>query len=37
MFLLCITATTTKYVQMLFYCALSDLDIDMEPTAAKSK
>uniref|UniRef100_A0A8B9NA88 Y+L amino acid transporter 2 n=1 Tax=Accipiter nisus TaxID=211598 RepID=A0A8B9NA88_9AVES len=32
-----LSATTTKYVQMLFYCALSDLDIDMEPTAAKSK
>ncbi|XP_010560309.1 Y+L amino acid transporter 2 isoform X1 [Haliaeetus albicilla] len=32
-----LSATTTKYVQMLFYCALSDLDIDMEPPAAKSK
>ncbi|CAM9285750.1 unnamed protein product [Bubo scandiacus] len=32
-----LSATTTKYVQMIFYCALSDLDIDMEPTAAKSK
>ncbi|XP_064010608.1 Y+L amino acid transporter 2-like [Pogoniulus pusillus] len=32
-----LSATTTKYVQMLFYCALSDLDIDMEPTAAKTK
>ncbi|XP_057882639.1 Y+L amino acid transporter 2-like [Melospiza georgiana] len=35
--LLWLSATTTKYVQMLFYCALSDLDIDVEPTAAKSK
>ncbi|XP_035749792.1 Y+L amino acid transporter 2 [Egretta garzetta] len=32
-----LSATTTKYVQMIFYCALSDRDIDMEPTAAKSK
>ncbi|XP_013812390.1 Y+L amino acid transporter 2-like isoform X3 [Apteryx mantelli] len=32
-----LSATTTKYVQMLFYCALTDLDIDMEPTEAKSR
>ncbi|KAM6102895.1 Y+L amino acid transporter 2-like isoform 2-T2 [Theristicus caerulescens] len=32
-----LSVTTTKYVQLLFYCALSDLDIDMEPTAAKNK
>ncbi|XP_053913671.1 Y+L amino acid transporter 2 isoform X2 [Cuculus canorus] len=36
-FLQWLSAKTTKYVQMLFYCALSDLDIDMEPTAAKNK
>ncbi|XP_064298525.1 Y+L amino acid transporter 2-like isoform X2 [Phalacrocorax carbo] len=32
-----LSVTTTKYVQMLFYCALSDLDIDVEPTAAKTE
>ncbi|XP_042664949.1 Y+L amino acid transporter 2-like [Centrocercus urophasianus] len=32
-----LSVTTTRYIQLLFYCALSDLDIDMEPTKAKSK
>ncbi|OXB75862.1 UNVERIFIED_CONTAM: hypothetical protein H355_016617 [Colinus virginianus] len=32
-----LSVTTTKCIQLLFYCALSDLDIDMEPTKAKSK
>lgn len=32
-----LSVKTTKCVQLLFLCALSDLDIDMEPTEAKSK
>ncbi|XP_030409274.1 Y+L amino acid transporter 2-like isoform X3 [Gopherus evgoodei] len=32
-----LSATTTKYVQMLFYCCLTDLDTEVDQTEAKAK
>ncbi|XP_006266753.1 Y+L amino acid transporter 2 isoform X1 [Alligator mississippiensis] len=32
-----LSAMITKYVQMIFYCCLTDLDIDVDPIEAKAK